>query len=469
MKRFFFIYLFIFIFDIFFPSPFKDIKNFFLIFSLILILFVILSFKEYFQFFLKHKFLLGTLGSILIFNLLFHGFYFCKLSIFKNLIFISLLYLSFSFLFSREKDDGKVKFRSAFEKIWALVVMVEFFVSFVQFFNPFFLSSLYLTKGTIKQVLWEKISFGTFPHPNFLGTFMGISSIFFFFKLSEGVKYKVIFFLSILALLLSHSRGAIFSTLFLLLILYLKKFFTNKYRNILIFSVALLFLLEILIFLFFNGYYLKKRILCFGENIISNVQCGNFNSNKELRKFFDINGDGNLDLMDEIFVVNLSELNKCDFVKYQKWHNDLLKRIEKNIFFLFKFEDISSLGRLLIVKSCISMIKDNLFLGVGIGNYVCEIKKYTLVPQFYAFNKYHPHSFYLLILCELGIFMGSGIIVLFFYLLFKNYKYSSYFFIILYLAYHSFFDITFYAEGTRIILPFALYMTFSTSKSHDSF
>ncbi len=461
MKKFspsLFFFFLLFTMDLFFPSPFKVLKNYLIVvIFLFFIFFIFLKNNFYIDVIsvLKRHKTLFFLFLLILLNLFVHNFHIEKGSIFKNFLFLSTLYVGFDYFF---KNINLKDFLEKFEFFLSFFVVIEFFISLIQFFYLKFLTSIFITEGTYRQIFFERKSFGTFSHPNFLGTFMAISSIYFLFNLNRGRLNKIFFSLSFLGVIFSKSRGAFFSLILVILIFLFFNFFLkdfNKRRKFTFLFFIFFALSQIATFLIFEKYFFKKRLLCFTEEIVGGIECSNFTQNGVLLKIFDVNGDGKINLKDEISILNFRD-EKCEFVKWKRKHLSLFKKDIVSFRKLLEFKDVSSINRLFIFKSCLLMVRDFPFMGVGVGNYVKYIKNYTFAPEFYAFNIYHPHNFYLLILCEFGIFMGGVIIFLFFLFIYKNFKFSPYYFAILYIFLHLFFDVTFYAEGVRILLPLFL-------------
>ncbi|MCD4693769.1 O-antigen ligase family protein, partial [bacterium] len=82
----------------------------------------------------------------------------------------------------------------------------------------------------------------------------------------------------------------------------------------------------------------------------------------------------------------------------------------------------STQERITSLEQSKKIIKDNLFFGTGIGNYTLVLKKY------YGEEKYWPyqpvHNTFVLILAEIGLFGFFSFIVIFFYLIYKSFKYD---------------------------------------------
>jgi len=119
-----------------------------------------------------------------------------------------------------------------------------------------------------------------------------------------------------------------------------------------------------------------------------------------------------------------------------------------------RLEVKSNIERISGYNQAFKIIKNNILLGTGIGNYTVELQKtYPNQPAYF----YQPvHNIYLLVLAEIGL---MGVILFFIILYIKHYNYKIiflYFSIILFLF---FFDHFWWTLPSGILLVFVIFST----------
>lgn len=118
-----------------------------------------------------------------------------------------------------------------------------------------------------------------------------------------------------------------------------------------------------------------------------------------------------------------------------------------------RLEVASNTERINNLEQSFEIIKNNLWLGTGVGNYTVELQKtYPNQPAYF----YQPvHNVYLLVLAELGI-VGVLLIVIFLFYFIKSYsiKFTDYWLLII--GYFFFFDHFWWTLPSGVILVFLL-------------
>lgn len=72
-------------------------------------------------------------------------------------------------------------------------------------------------------------------------------------------------------------------------------------------------------------------------------------------------------------------------------------------------------GRILFTQNSLEMIKNNLFIGVGTGDFPKEYKKINEIKSYGAPNTTNPHNMYILVLSQLGIVGLFSMVTIFYF------------------------------------------------------
>ena len=439
--------------------------------------------------------------------------------------------------------------QNLFIKIVIISTTLCSIISMISIFLPNFFNEIYIYNkyGDFYKTSIDRL-YGTLNYPNALALF-NLIGIILSFKFIDKTQYKFSLYLNLLCLLLTMSKSIIF--LFIIILLFFRKnykFIISIFIPILInvsyFRIGyinnnLIILVLLTIILFFSSIFFSKYIeknvknsliaiffimviaIFIGdiplkidrtdkeiiladlmnleknsEYVIDVKYNGDKNGILMLKKFFIDNGDLNFVLektvpIEEKMILRFKTSEEFEFYsivlqnyegsstieKIELKSGNQIKEIPVNYFILpynyvtmfYQIRyDVSSLqGRKEIYDDCLKMIKNNVFVGKGYNSF----KKFSLDNQF-EHKAIEEHSYILRLSVENGIFSSIFWILILIYVVIKslrsyeceNYKYFN--LIIFVIIFSSLYDFTL-SYGLFFYLLFCFGLFLKPAKRKD--